>query len=502
MAQRYEHRAFMLDVARHYMPVEDIRLLLRAAAACGLNRMHWHLTDDQGWRIEIKRYPRLTEVGSVRGESHFGAISATENNCGYYTQEEIRAVVAYAQGLGIAIIPEIEIPGHASAMLAAYPQYGCRRTLADANGTHVVEEPYTYEVLRAGGVFPNLICAGKDESLRFIEDILDEVIDLFPFPMIHLGGDEAVKAHWRRCPDCQARMRREGIPDEHALQIWLTRQIGDYLAAKGRKSIVWNDSLSGGPLPPHFIVQQWHGNQEETAAFMAAGGQVIRSDTDSFYFDYAYSTIDVHRIWAAPDVPAYAEGHEAQLLGVECPLWTERVTNLARASHLLFPRLPAMALKYSDAGRGLKWESFAGKLKERIAALGDVLPEGAPASYWHLTPEDAEQERAEETRLRTSPGAQKADEECRLILRQERLEKLLHGLDLPEADRLVLMDEAWNTLPGWNGGTYTAPDSGAAEAVRALLEMLETLENGQTAAWSALPEDTPLQRRLKQALTR
>ena len=495
MSQRYSHRAFMLDVARHYMPVPDIERLLRAAAACGLNRMHWHLTDDQGWRIEIKRYPRLTEAGSVRGPSYFGAVSETENNCGFYTQEEIRALVAFAGELGIEIVPEIEIPGHASAMLAAYPQYGCRRIVADGADTRVIEAPYSYQVENIPGIFPNLICAGRDECLRFLEDILEEVLALFPSELIHLGGDEALKQHWRRCPDCQARIRREGLADENALQIWLTRQIGAWLAERGRRSVVWNDSLSGGLLPPYFVVQQWHGNEEETAAFMAAGGQVIRSETRHFYFDYAYSAIDVHRIWAAPAVPAYAEGHEAQLLGVECPLWTERVTNFRRACHLLFPRLPAMALKYFGEEAYADWPAFEAALRARISALGDALPEGAPDSCWHLTPEDAEAERAFERRR--TPESAAAEALCGRLLLQEEYEKLLRGLPLPEADRIALMDAAWSEVPAYAGGAVPAPD--ALESAQALLDALREKRENRAAC---LPERTELQRRLKTALPR
>ena len=209
--QSFTHKGFMLDVCRHYMPAEDIRRMLDAAALCGMNRMHWHLTDDQGWRIEIKKYPLLTDIGAKRGPSFFGDVSQTENNCGFYTQEEVRGIVAYAKKLGIEIIPEIEIPGHACAMLAAYPQLGCRRTVWPEWTPTDGQAGYVHAVRKIGGIFPDLVCAGRDESIRFLEDVLDEITELFPFPMVHIGGDEAPKLHWRRCPDCQARMRAEGI---------------------------------------------------------------------------------------------------------------------------------------------------------------------------------------------------------------------------------------------------------------------------------------------------
>jgi hexosaminidase len=272
----------MLDPARHFMPVPDVCRVIEAAAACGMNRMHWHLTDDQGWRLEIKKYPLLTRVGAVRGPSYFGDhVSETENNCGFYTQREVRDIVAFARGKGIEIVPEIEVPGHASAMLAAYPEFGCRRALPGPDGEEIDERPYPYHVMTYAGIFPNLICAGKESAVRFLKDILDEVVDLFPGPEVHIGGDEAVKMHWRRCPDCQKRMREEGLSDERALQRSLVLEIGEYLAEKGRKTIVWNESLEGGGLPPHFIVQHWMGGKEETRAFMAGGGPVICSDAEN-----------------------------------------------------------------------------------------------------------------------------------------------------------------------------------------------------------------------------
>ena len=257
----FAYRGFMLDAARHFMPASDVCRIIEAAALCGMNRMHWHLTDDQGWRVEIRRYPRLTKIGSVRGRSFFGAANEEENNTGFYTQDEIRQVVAFAKARGVEIVPEIEVPGHASAMLAAYPQFGCRRVVPGPEGDTVEDAPYDYQVGTIAGVFPNLICAGRDDAVRFLKDILDEITELFPGREIHIGGDEAIKQHWRRCPDCQKRIRDEKLADESELQRWLVLQIGQYLAQKGRKTIVWNESLEGGLLPEHFIVQHWLGNE-------------------------------------------------------------------------------------------------------------------------------------------------------------------------------------------------------------------------------------------------
>ena len=481
--QRFEHRGFMLDVCRHYMPVADIRKMLDAAAICGMNRMHWHLTDDQGWRIEIKKYPRLTGVGAVRGGSFFGDVSPTENNSGFYTQDEARDVVAYARERGIEVIPEIEIPGHACAMLAAYPELGCRRTVWPGWKPMDVEPAYAHGVRVAAGIFPDLACAGRDEPIRFLEDVLDEIVALFPFPMVHIGGDEAPKMHWRRCPDCQARMRREGIASEDALQRWLVLRIGAYLAEKGRSTIVWNDVLAGGLLPRHFIVQHWVGHPELTRAFLEAGGRVIVSDTENYYYDYAYGETDVHHIWRHPLIPAYAAGHEDGLLGVECALWTERVTNTARAAHMLFPRMTAVGLRLKGF-EAKTWEDFAAKLRgeqAKIDALGLV---GAPEAFWHMTPEAAAADLAADRAIREAPCAEPYNLWERRMLRQERLERLMERIDLPAPLAAVARDWALGALDG-----EPAPLPGELRGADELAEqMLTALENRESGPWQDIEE--------------
>lgn len=477
---------FMLDVSRHFMPVEQVLKLLDAAAVCGANTMHWHLTDDQGWRIEIKKYPRLTQVGGVRGDSFFGSVSETEHNCGYYTQEQIRRVVAYASERGIQIIPEIEVPGHASAMLAAYPQFGCGREMIKNGETLEIDAPYDCNVMNIGGIFPNLICAGKEESLRFLKDILDEVTALFPAPYVHIGGDEALKLHWRRCPHCQKRIRQEHLADEEGLQRALVLQVGAYLAEKGKQTIVYNDCLAGGILPKHFIVQQWLGNHQATAEFMKSGGKVIRSDTQHFYYDYAYSTTSPYDIWNAPEVPDYAEGAEDGLLGVECMLWTERITNLSRAETMLFPRLPAAIVKVTHPEEYPTWESFAGELRRIQGKLRKLGFSGAPETLWNPTPEAKEADRRKDERLKTSPQARLAEQQERRLLLQETLEKLLAAIEMPRFFALRVMDEAFRALPAYCGRDSSDGGNGVEELTKQLLTALHNRENG---SWKNLPEE-------------
>ena len=470
----FEHRGFMLDVSRHYMPPGEIRKLLQAAAVLNMNRMHWHLTDDQGWRIEIRKYPQLTEKGAVRGDSFFGGTPAGERNSGFYTQEEIRETVAFAQGLGIEIIPEIEMPGHAAALLDACPEYGCRRGETGERWENRVEI--------SGGIFPSLICAGNDGATAFLRDVLDEVTDLFPYQAVHIGGDEALKLRWRRCPDCRRRMRELGLQSEDALQRRLVLDMGEYLAKKGRKTIVWNDVLAGGPLPPHFIVQQWLGGEAETRAFMESGGTVIRSETEHFYMDYPYGSIDVRKIWKMPGIPDYAAGLEDRLLGMECPLWTERVASLDRAAYLLLPRMAALSLRMS--GAELSWEDF----RNETAALTrkaerETGLRGAPEDRWDLSPEEAAAELEAEHRKIFSP------ETCAFVGTEGKLtaledaERLGRRIGLPED---FLLRGGDSVLAELYGKPVPENDDGAGTLARQLMTAAESRKYG---AWKGIPEE-------------
>ncbi len=474
MSAVFEHRGFMLDVSRHYMPAEEIQKLLDAAAILGLNRMHWHLTDDQGWRVEIRKYPGLTKTGSSRGNSCFGGTPAGQRNSGFYSREEIRDLVSYAAGRGIGIIPEIEIPGHASAMLAAYPEFGCH----DADGN-----PWENRVEISDGIFPALVCAGSDRTLSFLKDILDEIIDLFPCPMIHVGGDEALKLRWRRCPDCQRRIRELGLPSEDALQRWLLLQVGEYLAGKGRLAVVWNDVLAGGPIPADtFIVQQWLGGEDRTRAFMKSGGRVIRSDLAHFYFDYPYGSIDVRHIHSIPRIPEYALGYEDRLLGVECPLWTERVSDLNRASYLLFPRLAAAALRMSE--EDLPWDSFRSRVAQMESAIEQETGlSGAPESLWDLSPDAAAAERKaeeERTRIRELPASVLSPE---FLDSLEHAERLALALGIPRGFVLKGGDAVLAEL-------YRFPVPQDTDGADHLMHQLMTAADSRRwGKWKAIPED-------------
>ena len=481
MSEReFSYRGFMIDSARHFMPVAELRRIIRAARICGMNRMHWHLTDDQGWRIEIRAYPKLAETGSVRGRSFFGGVSETENNNGYYTQEEIREVVRFAGENGMEVTPEIEIPGHASALLAAYPEFGCRRAAFGPDGEAREAEPWTYAVETAGGIFPNLVCAGKESTFRFIRDVLDEVTELFPGEMVHLGGDEALKIHWRRCPDCRRRIREGAADSEDALQRDLLLRAGEYLAGKGRRPVVWSDVLKGGMLPPYFVVQQWLEDGEEVRRFMAQGGDVISSDTRAFYLDYPYGQTDVRTIWRHPRIPAWAEGYESRLLGLECPLWTERVTHTERASFLLFPRLAAAGLKARP--EELPWEDFLAevrKITEQIEALG--LP-CAPEALWDMPEDAAEADRQAEHNRIYAPDAREFALRSEQLVMLDKAERLMRRIGIPEPFLL----EAGDCRLAELYGRAPAEKCGAAVLAEQLSQAVESRAYGP---WRRIPED-------------
>ncbi|MBQ6594598.1 MAG: family 20 glycosylhydrolase [Clostridia bacterium] len=480
------HRGFMLDVSRHFFPPEAVKRLLRAAAACGANRMHWHLTDDQGWRADLARYPRLARTGGFRGGPALGAAPGTEGNDGFYTREEIRDIVAFAGDLGIEIIPEVDLPGHASALLAAYPEHGCRRRIWRDGRAEDLADAYRYRVLTTGGIFPNLVCAGRDGTLRFLEGILDEVMELFPFSMIHLGGDEAIKQRWRRCPDCRKRMDELGLADEEALQRWLILRLGEYLLAHGREPVVYNDALNGGPLPKSFIVQHWLGNDRETAEFLQSGGRVICADLERCYFDYPHSSVDAFAVYSAPPVPEYAKGNEAGILGWEGMLWTERVTGLDRAAYLLFPRLPALLAPLAGGPCPESWEAFAERLRDLRSDPAMAGLNWAPERLWRASEEDAAADRAEDALLHLSPDVLRAESSEKELLRLEQLEALLSDIGMPEPFALSVMDAAEAEIPFLRGLPAGDRLPGADTMADQLAVAVAQREEG---AWKDLPEE-------------
>ena len=339
---RFSWRGFMLDSARHFQSLDEIKQVLDAMAAHKLNTFHWHLTDDQGWRMEIKRYPKLTEVGSCRIPAGDGgrdpATGAPRPYCGYYTQQQIRDVIAYAAALHIQVIPEIDVPGHATAAIAAYPELG------------VLDTPL--QPLSEWGVFPNLFNT-EESTFVFLENVLEEVIELFPSRYVHVGGDEAVKDQWIASARVQQRMRELGAGNEMQMQSHLIKRLETFLEQHDRRLIGWDEILEGG-LPPQATVMSWRGTEGGLKA-ASEGHDVVMSPVTDMYMDYLQTAspneppgrpllTPLARVYGFEPVPAtLAADKQHHILGLQANMFTEHTRSHARLQHNLFPRLAAVA---------------------------------------------------------------------------------------------------------------------------------------------------------------
>ncbi len=371
-APRFEWRGLMLDVSRHFFPVSFVKKLIDVMALYKLSVLHWHLTDDQGWRIEIKRYPRLTEVGSVRAGTSLPPRGSNQiDNVpygGFYTQEEIRDVVAYAQSRFITVVPEIEMPGHAVAALTSYPELGC------------VGKDYAVRI--AWGIEPDVLCAGKDTTFEFVEQVLSEVVDLFPSEYIHIGGDECPKIRWESCPHCQARIRQEGLKNEHELQSYFVRRVEKILEAKGRRLIGWDEILEGG-LAPNASVMSWRGAEGGIEA-ASAGHHVVMTPNTHCYFDY-YQALDgvgeppgiggyipLSHVFEFDPIAGVPEDKAHFVMGGQGNVWTEYMGSESHVEYMIFPRALALAEALWSAAPRTSYQSFLRRLESHLTRLNTM----------------------------------------------------------------------------------------------------------------------------------
>ncbi|MGH8041450.1 MAG: family 20 glycosylhydrolase [Rudaea sp.] len=371
---RFAWRGLMLDSARHFQSPEFIKQLLDAMSRLKLDVLHWHLTDDQGWRIPIERYPELTAVGAWRTPSSLRG--GAPRYGGFYTQEEIRDIVHYAAARYITIVPEIEMPGHAQAAIAAYPQLG-------VTGKHPPVSPdwgvhtYLYNV--------------NDSTFTFLENVLTEVMDLFPGPYVHIGGDEAAKDQWRASAQVQRRMRALGISSESALQGYFTARIGKFLAAHGRRLIGWDEILEGG-LPPSAVVMSWQGEAGGVAA-ARQGHDVVMAPSPLMYFDHVQSAlhdeppgrpdaVTLADVYAYEPVPRGLDATQARhMLGAQANLWTEYLDTPQRVEHAAFPRVAALAEVLWSPPARRNWKSFLSRLAEQFARYRTLGIEFADSAF-------------------------------------------------------------------------------------------------------------------------
>ena len=357
----FVYRGAMLDVSRHFFPKEFVKKYIDILAFHKLNRFHWHLTDDQGWRIEIKKYPKLTEIGAWRSET----MGDGKPYGGFYTQEDIKEIVQYAKERFITIIPEIEMPGHSMAALAAYPELSC-------TGKH-------QEVSTTWGVHKDIYCAGNDKTSEFLQNVLDEVIELFPSKYIHIGGDEAPKARWEKCKKCQARIMREGLHDEFELQSYFIKRIEKYLLSRNRYLIGWDEILEGG-LAPNATVMSWRGIEGGIKAAQE-NHDVIMSPNSHCYFDH-YQALQnepyaiggftpLEKVYSYNLIPNELNKQEAKhILGAQANMWTEYISTTDYAEYMLLPRLAALSEVVWTNHEQKNYNDFSERMLEQYRRYG------------------------------------------------------------------------------------------------------------------------------------
>lgn len=368
----WEWRGMMLDVSRHFWNKEEVKRFLDMMAYYKFNKFHWHLTDDQGWRIEIKKYPLLTEQGAWRLYNNHdrGCISLSDKESnpdyaipreklrpvgdtvvygGFYTQEDIREIVAYAGDRGIDVIPEIDMPGHFTSAIASYPEITC------------------FGKAGWGTTFSAPLCPGKEQALEFCKNVFAEVFQLFPYHYVHVGGDEVEKANWIKCPDCQARMRREKLKDEKELQSWFIRQMESFFHAHGKEMIGWDEIIEGGLSESAIVMwwRTWAGNAVQIAT--AQGNEVVLTPNSHFYFDYKQDHSTLRKLYEFNPVPkGLTPGQRALIKGVQANTWAEWIPSFERLEYLTVPRIAALSELAWRSDTARHWEEFYPRLLQQF----------------------------------------------------------------------------------------------------------------------------------------
>lgn len=381
---RFAYRGMHLDCARHFFPLQVVKDYIDMIALHGMNKFHWHITEDQGWRIEIKKWPRLTTVGAWRSGTVIGRNSPIDDGVrhgGFYTQDECREIVRYAADRYITVIPEIDMPGHMLGALAAYPELGC------TGGPYEVEHHW--------GVYADILCAGKEKTFQFVQDVLDEVIDIFPSEYIHIGGDESPRSRWKACPLCQKRIQEEGIKEgngqskEDRLQGYFTKRVEKYLTSKGKRIIGW-DELLGCDVEKSATIMSWRG-ADPGAESARQGHDVIMTPNAYLYFDY-YQTKDtwneplgiggfvpVEKVYEFEPVAKDLTPEQAKhILGVQANLWGEYIAYPSHIQYMVLPRMAALAEVQWMQPENKNFDEF----KERVTRLREIYR----LHHWAVAP--------------------------------------------------------------------------------------------------------------------
>ncbi|MFR5874980.1 MAG: beta-N-acetylhexosaminidase [Eubacterium sp.] len=367
---RFKWRGVNFDEARYFFGIETVKRLLDNMFSEKLNVLHWHLSDDQGWRIEIKKYPLLTEIGSKREYSQVGGwksfkIDKTPHS-GFYTQEQIKDIVEYARERGIMIVPEIDFPAHCASAIAAYKYLACFEKDTEVPGYF-------------GGLIPQwryfdwrwnrTVCCAKESTYEFIFGVLDEICELFDSPYIHMGGDEAPQNEWKRCDKCQALMRKEGLKNEFELQGWFENKLCNYLKSKGRKLIAWNEVLKSNEFnkeDKNTVVQYWTPKRDKKAEeYINSGGEAILSNHQAFYFDMTYAEIPLRKTYSyTPEAFGINSKNIKNVLGYEGELWSEWIADSEKLDLCAFPRLQALAELAWSPNEKIDFDDFKARLDD------------------------------------------------------------------------------------------------------------------------------------------
>ena len=370
---RFGYRSFMLDSARHMQSIDEIKRLIDAAALLKMNTMHWHLSDDQGFRIESKKFPLLNEKGSWRNSDDFGSMHTGKRYGGYYTQDEIKEIVAYCKERFIDVVPEIDLPGHSTAIISSYPELSCRK----------LQIP----VETKQGIFDDVLCIGDENTLQFVYELLDEIIPLFPYENFHIGGDEVKYRRWENCPKCKAKKQELGFDNFSQLQWHFTKQVIDHLTRHGKKAIVWNESLAGGKLTDEATVQMWLDPKKHSIRHANRGGKVITTDFYHYYCDYPYHMTPLRKTYNFNPLPkGIAPVMQKNVIGVEAPLWTEYVCDFDKLCYMFFPRIAAVAEVGWSKNENLDCKTFEKRFRKITPILENIGIHPAKPEEWNPTP--------------------------------------------------------------------------------------------------------------------
>ena len=348
---RFRWRGLMLDCSRTFQSPEYLKKTIDRISFYKMNVLHLHLTDDQGWRIEIKSHPELTGKGA---KFHL-RYNEPESHQGFYTQEEMKEIIRYAASKGITIVPEIEMPGHTTAVLVCYPELSCTGKITDE----------IFPFFKGPGVTPDILCAGNEGTFALIEDVIDEIVEVFPSEFIHIGGDEAPKVRWEKCPKCQKRIHDEGLQDEKELQSYFVSRVEKYINSKGRRLIGWSEIIEGG-LAPNAAVMDWIGGAKEATE---KGQDVVMSPTSHCYFDYPYTSINSERAYSFDPVKGLTAEQSKHILGLQANFWSHIDREPELVDKQLFPRILSIAERGWSPSNATDWESFRNRLEKHLPVL-------------------------------------------------------------------------------------------------------------------------------------